>query len=164
MTQVTLKIPAEDGTKNIKHEIEKIKLFQFMTTITIVKDILKEVSEDETLKGLFFSDKDEVPTDLSPEQIEEHVKNLDKQFIEKAIGSFQTLAVSLPEKAVELLSCLSGVEEDVLKQQELFDVFEIFDAVVEVNDIDALIGRIKKSLGATVGKLKFLQKRKEATA
>lgn len=174
MTNVTLKLKKDEGgeqiLKKVNHEIEKIKLRQFTDTIRLVKDILFEIKDDAAFQDLFFKDTKEDQIDvngLTKEEaeklIEQRIKDLDKEFIQKAIEAFQTLAVSLPDKAIELLSVLSGIKKEDLEQQDLFDVFDIFDAVVAVNDIEALIERVKKSLGATVKGLKFLQFRKNAT-
>jgi hypothetical protein len=169
MTTVTLKFKSEEGTKKVQHEIERIKLYQFTDTIKIVKDILVEMNQDGSLKEFFetaFAENPEAVKDLKKldeKAVEEMAAELDNRFLVKAVESFQTLAATLPDKAFQLLATLSGIKKEDLEQQDLFDVLDIFDAVVEVNDIEALVNRLKKSLGATINGLKFLQKRREAT-
>ena len=168
MTNVTVKISEETANGEVtirKVEIERIKLFQFTSTIKIVKDILVALNEQGALKDLLettFSDPSKA-AGLDQAQVEEMMTQLDNKFMINAVEAFKELAVSLPDKFIELVAVLSGIDKDTLNKQDLFDVLDVFDAIVEVNDLDALFTRLKKSLGATVSKLKFLQVRKEAT-
>lgn len=175
MTQtvnLTLKVKNgnEENIVKTKHEIERMKLYQFTDTIRIVKDILVAMNENGALKELFETVFAEDPKKLEEigkldeAAVEKMVTEMDNKFMVKAVESFQVIATELPEKAVELLSALSGIKKSDLEQQDLFDILDIFDAVVEVNDIEQLMNRLKKSLGATINGLKFLQKRKQATA
>jgi DNA-binding response OmpR family regulator len=172
MTTVTLKVPqmvdGEKVIKKVQHDIEPIKLFQFTKTLAAVKDILNALNEDGTVAEFFettFAAQPELKDGKIDEKaIEEMTKQADNQFLVNAIKSFESLAVRVPDKAFELLAVLSGIEREVLDQQDILDVLDIYDAVLEANDIEGLITRLKKSLGATIGKMKFLQKRKQATA
>jgi signal transduction protein with GAF and PtsI domain len=181
MTQsvnLTLKVKNgdEESIVKTKHDIERIKLYQFTGTIKIVKEILVQMNEDDSLKEFFETAFAEDPKKmeemknsvkdgkLDEAALEKAVTELDNKFMVKAVESFQVIAETLPEKAAELLSVLSGIDKKDLEQQDIFVVLDIFDAIVEVNDIEALLERIKKSLGATMKGLKFLQMRKKATA
>ena len=159
-TQITLKIKDQEGnTTKQQHEIEEIDLMQFQETMKIIKDVFKEVQEDESLKGLFadwFAGTNE-------EGAEEMAQRLDETFIQNAINSFETLAIHMPEKAFKLLSVLSGVPFETLRTQKVNDVFDIYDAVVEENDLQRLFNRAKKSLAATKAKMTFLKIVKKAT-
>jgi hypothetical protein len=166
---ITLKVKETQGeetvVKKINHEIEEIDLWQFTKTLKCLKDILSTLQEDESVKEFFDSAFGENPSleGIDKENAEELIKKMDEEFLMKAVGSFEALAVRLPEKAFELLSILSGIKLEVLQKQKLVDVLDIFDAVVEVNDIEKTVTRLKKSLGSTMNKLKFLRKVKEAT-
>jgi hypothetical protein len=176
MTTVTLKFKEDNGgevtVKKVQKEIERIKLYQFTSTIKIVKDILVILNDQGGLKELLetaFSS--EMVNDMKLQEegidegkVEEMMKNLDNKFIVSAVEAFKELAVNVPDKFIELVSVLSEIKREDLDKQDLIDVFDIVDAVFEVNDIEALINRIKKSLGATVGKFKFLQMRRNVTA
>lgn len=171
MTNITLKVKeVKDGEvtiRKIQHEVERIKLYQFTSTIKIVKDILVELNEQGALKDLLetaFAADPKENKELDETKVEEMLTQLDNKFMIGAIEAFKELAVSIPDKFFELVSVLSGIEQKILNEQDLFDVLDIFDSIVEVNDLNALFTRLKKSLGATVNSLKFLQKRKEATA
>jgi LytS/YehU family sensor histidine kinase len=171
MTTITLKIKevndGETTVRKVQHEVERIKLYQFTATIRIVKDILVSLNEQGALKDLLettFAPDPKQNKELDQKKVEEMLTQLDNKFMINAIEAFKELAVTIPEKFVKLVSVLSGVEREVLERQDLFDVLDIFDAIIEVNDLDALFTRLKKSLGATVNGLKFLQKKREATA
>lgn len=153
-TTVTLKIKDENGnvTKQ-NHEIEDIDLSQFQQMMETINEIIGQLRKDDSLKSfvgeLFGGEYD-------PEKdAEDMVKEMDTQFILKAVNSFETLLIRLPEQAYKLLSILSGIELSVLKKQKLIDVLDIYDAILEENDIERLINRIKKSLALTGAKLKF---------
>ncbi|OKL36991.1 hypothetical protein [Domibacillus mangrovi] len=159
-TQVTLKIKGEDGqVTKVQHEVEEINLFQFEEVMKSVKDIFTEVQGDEALKTM-FSDLFDGTADAEDEEVKQRI---DERFIQNAIGSFETLAVHMPTKAFKLLSVLSGIELKTLQQQKVNDVFDIYDAVVEENDLQKLFNRAKKSLAATKVKLAFMKKVKQVT-
>ncbi|MED4234403.1 hypothetical protein [Priestia megaterium] len=150
-TVITLKIKDQEGNvKKENHEVEEIDVLQFKQLMKTVKEIMAKVNENEDLKVLFGSltngqglDDDEVGAVA------------DQDVITKAIASFDMLAVELPDQAFKLLSILSGVDLDVMEKQKLKDVMDIYDAVLEENDMDDLINRAKKSLALTQTKFKF---------
>ncbi|WP_160203508.1 hypothetical protein [Priestia megaterium] len=150
-TVITLKIKDQEGNvKKENHEVEEIDVLQFKQLMKTIKEIMAKVNENEDLKVLFGSltngqglDDDEVGAVV------------DQDVITKAIASFDMLAVELPDQAFKLLSILSGVELAVLEKQKLKDVMDIYDAVLEENDMDDLINRAKKSLALTQTKFKF---------
>jgi hypothetical protein len=80
---------------------------------------------------------------------------MDQDVITKAVNSFETLAVHLPEHAFKLLGIVSRIKTEVLETQEFERVFEIYDTVLEVNNIEELINRAKKSLSLTQTMFKF---------
>ncbi|QFG05693.1 tail assembly chaperone [Bacillus phage 035JT001] len=156
---VTLKIKTTEGdqkiTKTVSHEIEKITLAQFTGVFFHVKRILKTLQENgavaELLESVFGEEGDklslETAGDLTQEEIEAKLKAADNQFIVKMVESFETIAIQLPQEAIGLIATISGIEKDVLEQQELAKAFEVFEAVLEVNDIEELVATIKKVFG-----------------
>jgi predicted component of type VI protein secretion system len=162
-TTITLKIKDEQGNvTNQQHSIEDIDLGQFQELMSILKNIITELKNEDSLKE-FISDvfgNDFNPDEADPEQL---VKDMDMQFVTKAVNSFESLAVKMPEQAYKLLSILSGIELATIKKQKLLDALDIYDAIIEENDIERLVKRIKKSLGVTVAKVKFLNLVKKAT-
>lgn len=163
--EIKLKVKQEvDGeivTKTPTYEIEKLNFFKFMGVTKLVKDIITEVKKDENLAQLFNQ-----MFNMSEEETEEQAALMNKSVLSAAAESFQTLAVYLPEQALELLSALSGVEKDVLGNQEIDAILNVYDAVLEVNDIEELANRVKKSLALTKSafKLKALTEKVAAQA
>ncbi|WP_394548808.1 hypothetical protein [Priestia aryabhattai] len=152
--EIKLKVKKEvDGelvTKPTTYEIEKLNFFKFMGVTKLVKDIITEVKKDENLAQLFNQ-----MFNMSEEETEEQAALMNKSVLSAAAESFQTLAVYLPEQALELLSALSGVETDVLGNQEIDAILNVYDAVLEVNDIEELANRVKKSLALTKSAFKL---------
>lgn len=153
MTIVKLKIKEGDTVKTHNHEIESIDGFQLQRTLKVVKDVFVLVQKDPALENLF----------KALTEGGEEGESLDSRFISHAIGAFEVLMMNLPEQAYELLSATSGIPLDTLKSQKVFDIFDIYEAVIEENDIEALVARSKKSLAATKIKFNFLKKAKKAT-
>lgn len=155
---VNLKIKDEQGTvKTIAHEVEALNGFQFEDVMKVVNKIMKDMQQDSSLKGLFtsaFGDEDVRDIDIS---------KFNADLLANAVNSFETLFITMPGRAYELLAVLSGVDIQTLKSQKFEDALNIYDAVLEENDIERLINRIKKSLALTQGKMKFLQLAKRAT-
>lgn len=152
-TQVTLKVKDNEGNIQKKqHEIEDIDLLQFEQMMKVINDIFQQLQNDESLKQLF--------TDLFKEG---EAQELDQRFIQSLVNSFEVLAVKMPEEAFRLLSILSGVELSILRQQKLLDVMDIYDAVIDENDIERLWKRAKKSLAATKVKMNFMKITRQAT-
>lgn len=162
-TTVTLKIKDDQGniTKQ-QHEIDDINLIQFEQMMKVVKEIFQELQKDDSLVGLLndLFGGGMKPGENEPEELE---MKMDMEFVQKAIGSFETLAVKMPAQAFKLLSVLSGIDIEILRKQKVLDVMDIFDAVVEENDLERLINRVKKSLVGTVAKVKLLQLARKVT-
>lgn len=151
-TVITLKIKDQEGNvKKENHEVEEIDVLQFKQLMKTVKEIMALVNENEDLKVLFGS----LNNGQGLDDDDEAGAVADQDVITKAIGSFDVLAVELPDQAFKLLSILSGVDHDVMEKQKLKDVMDIYDAVLEENDMEDLVKRAKKSLALTQTKFKF---------
>lgn len=157
---VNLKIKGEDGTtKTQPHEVEALNGFQFEDMMKVVNKIMKDMQQDTSLKGLVtsvFGEEDEDVRDVD-------ISKINAEILTNAVNSFETLFITMPGRAYELLSVLSGVDIQTLKSQKFEDALNIYDAVIEENDVERLINRVKKSLALTQGKMKFLQLVKRAT-
>lgn len=152
MTTVNLNVKTDDGVEQIKHKIEAIGLIQLEKSMRVVKEIFDVLKNDEQL------------LDVVNDLFEEAENMTDEQLVQGLVGSFETLTVRLPEKAVELLSILSDIDIDTLRAQKVMDVFDIFEAVIEENDVEKLIKRAKKSLSVAKTAFKFLKKETKETA
>ncbi|MFD2924167.1 hypothetical protein [Halobacillus naozhouensis] len=165
-TTVTLKVKGEAGDiQKQQNEIEAINLLQFEQTMKVIKDVFVQVQEDEGLKQLFANIfKEEQKPEGEEKDEESQEDDEDAQFIMNLIDSFDTIAVHLPAKAVHLLSVLSDIEINTLQKQKMLDVMDIYDAVIEENDLERLWKRAKKSLATTKAKMAFVNLRKKATS
>lgn len=175
---VSINIPEIQGDSKVirqeNYEITPIKLNQFTALLKHVKDLLVYLKEEGSLMDLFSelltTDEakkwlsSENPEEVTTEQVTNLMADSDKNFIITLVQSFEGLVMNVPDLAVNILVSLSGIPREKLEQQELEKVFEVLDAVVEVNDLEKLFDRLKKSLGATARKYKFLTKARQATA
>lgn len=141
--KVNLKVKKDDNTvETIQHEVEELNIFQVTRAIKVIKDVIEVVQKDDGLQSLIveiFEDaQGEEEADQSGQKIAQHLA-----------GAMDVLLVEVPDKAIELLSVLSNIEHDIFVQQKAEDLFDIYDAVIQVNDIEKLINRAKKSLALT---------------
>ncbi|UAK17554.1 hypothetical protein [Sporolactobacillus terrae] len=146
-TIIQLKIKDETGNiKTENHEIEEIRLDQYIGMMKVVNDILKELKGNEGLIDLlnYVGAGDDIPG-----------KNLDQDFVIGIINSFDVLAVRMPEKAINLLSVVSGINSEALNKQTMTTIMDVYDAVITENDIEKLMNRAKKSLALTKSKIKL---------
>lgn len=147
-TIIQMKIKDESG--NIKaenHEIEEIRLDQYIGMMKVINDILKELKGNEGLIDLlnYIGAGD----DTAP------AKEMDQAFVVNIINSFDVLAVRMPEKAINLLSVVSGIKSEALNKQTMTTIMDVYDAIISENDIEKLINRAKKSLALTKSKIKL---------
>lgn len=149
---ITLRVEDEEtkAVKQEQREIDSITGFQFQGIMKVVNELTKEMQNDESLKGLF----DTIFGNQNVQDME--IGDISNEIIKNAIGSFETLAVTMPEKAYQLLSAVSGIEYNLLMSQKVENIFDIYDAVIELNDVEKLVARIKKSLALTKTKTAFL--------
>jgi len=140
------KVVVEDVTFIIK----KAKFIQLTKLMSTVTDIVKEVKTNEDLKGLFGAFNQEVDR-----EDEEAIRKAEMDIISKGVEAFPTLAIKLPEQALEILSTLSRIDKEVLQEQELEGILEVYDAVLEENNIEEIIERAKKSLALTKSAFKL---------
>lgn len=147
--KINLKVKEGNKVETIQHEVEEIGLFQLTGAIKVIKDVLKLAQNDPNLQSLIEEIFEEV-------EGENALDNLDNRFMQKLIGAMDVLLEEVPDKAFELLAILSDVDHDVFMQQKAVEVFDIYDAIITVNDVDKLIGRAKKSLALTKAQVKVM--------
>ncbi len=160
VVKLTIKNKVEGKTtiEQEEYEIEKMSFFKFGDITKLVTEIIKVVKDDKRLTDVFsklfvaqqIGEEDEKMTD-------EEKAARDQEFFGKLVHCFETLAVNLPDKALDLLSLLSGIDRNLLGKQDFFTFMDVYDAVLEENDIPKLIERVKKSLGLTKNVLKLKQ-------
>jgi len=155
MTKVLLKTKKEGVTETIPFEIEKLGLLNFAKAMKALNEIVDVLAKNPALAELFED------IFLSEGDSDE---GSDRKFLNALVQSAETLLVHLPDQAINLLAVFSGIKREVLEQQAVEDIFDVYDAILEVNDIERLSERAKKSLAATKTKMAFLRKAREATA
>lgn len=151
--KINLKIKNGNSTETIQHEVEPINLFQFKNAMKILKDIVDELRREDLLQPLLdgIDGSEAAPGEEN------------QAMIAYLAGAFEMLMIEIPDHALHLLATLSGIDYETLMAQKLEDAFEIYDAVLEVNDIEKLVERGKKSLAVTKSRTAFLQKVTAAT-
>ncbi|WP_339233805.1 hypothetical protein [Oceanobacillus sp. FSL W7-1281] len=152
--KVNLKIKEGNTVQTEQHEVEQLNLIQFQRSLKTIKEIVDLAQNDESLRDLMqeISSDANQDTEITPEFL-----------ISRLSGAFEIVLINIPDKAFELLATLSGVEKETLMAQPAEDAFDIYDAVIQVNDIERLWNRAKKSFSATKSAMKFMKKVKKAT-
>src|SRR5699024_5287443 len=149
--KVNLKVKEDNTVQTIQHEVEELSIRQVTNSIKTVKGIIDIIQEDQHLQVLL------VEMFESQQDDEERSDDDFGQVVMKnAVGAMDVLLMEIPDKALELLAILSGIEHDTLLEQKAEDVFDIYDAVIQVNDIEKLIKRAKKSLALTKAQTKVM--------
>lgn len=95
--------------------------------------------------------------------IEDLIRNEDFNIFD-VLDALGFLIEKVPERTIELTSVASGIDSAYLEHQDMDTFFEIIEAVVEVNDIEKIVKRVK-SLMDKVGKaLNFNKTAKQTTS
>ena len=139
--KINLKVTENNVTETVQKEIEEINLLQLTNTIKIVAKVMKLAEEDENVKALI--------DEIAESQGEEAEEEAGQRVMQKVVQAFDVLLINLPEYAFQILSSVSGIDYELLMQQKIDDVFAVYDAILEVNDIPKLVDRGKKSLALT---------------
>ena len=165
MTQVTLK--TIEGNKEVSEtfEIKPMNVFQVMRLSKEINNLLSDIKGNEHLKNAlnnYFETSaankeknNEVikqaqaeGRDVLAEQIystRDTISQVGGDFINDVLGSLEILLSDAPETLTELIATASNIDSNVVKSQDLYVFLDIFDAVVEVNDVNKLVERLKKS-------------------
>lgn len=157
MTKTILLTKKEGNTSDdIQQKVESINIFQFLKTLNIVRDIIKIAQDDESIRevidSLMTAGDIKATEGMTEEQIEEAS---DAAFMGAALKGFEAVLANLPEKAFELISVTSGIDQKLLGQQKIMTLFAVYDAIIEVNDVREIVERAKKSLDVTSQKMNF---------
>lgn len=161
--QVKETINGEAVLKTVSYEVDEMTFMQFTRLMDVIKEAFKELQGDEGMNSFMeslFGGGFKIDENTTPQEV---IQQADQDFIVKLMGGFEFLAGKLPDRALQLVSVLSDIPVEVLNKQKFVKVFDVYDAVIEVNDIEAIVNRAKKSLAGTVAKVKFMQLVKKAT-
>jgi hypothetical protein len=120
--------------------IGKMKVKQLKKALKKIQEIINLVQDGEGTSELieyFMSmDKGAGAVDTALE---------DKMFIENVLGSFNILFNKVPDELTELIAIVSGVDEDIIDEQDYDTLFDIVQAIIEENDFKAMIDRAKNT-------------------
>lgn len=145
--KINLKIKDGNTTQTEQYEIEEINIIQMTQAIKVIKEIFDVARKDEHLLAVLEEIFEETQREDGEEKSAEEF--FTQKFAGNLLGALDVLLMEVPEKVFELMSVLSGVEYDVFVQQKPDEVFDIYDAILEVNDIEKLVKRAKKSFRLT---------------
>lgn len=163
MSKKNVVIQLERELKNGDIEMEKVvvkrmKTRQLNQTMKVVTAILEIIADSPDLQEMIFDmfkggrdfNREIYKVEgLSNEEIEEErrkfIDQKNDQFVGAILSAFPLILGRLPDLTVELLSAVSKIDLDTLLDQEPVLLFDVFDAIVEVNDLKELINRGKQS-------------------
>jgi hypothetical protein len=89
----------------------------------------------------------DLTTDDAKAQALESLK--DERFMTGLASAFDKLIETLPDRAFNLLSILSGIDAETLEKTYFDELFDVYDAIMEENDIKKIVDRVKQSFFAT---------------
>lgn len=153
MAKIKLTIKTGDTKESVQYEIDSVTTLQMMKLKNEISAILKELKANgeltNVLEGLFNAE--EVPTDLNKDDAQAMAleKLQDQRFITGMAGAFDKLLETVPDRAFNILSILSGIDKDTLEKVPFIELMDIYDAIMEENDIVKIVERVKKSFFGT---------------
>jgi hypothetical protein len=158
MAKVSLTIKTGNVKESQVFEIDRITTFQALKLKTEIGTIMKELKDNgeltNVIEGLTNGQLDitalkptvEGEVDVTVEEIE---SLKDQRFINGLAGAFDKLLDTLPERAMNILSIMSGIDRETLEKTYLDELFDVYDAIMQENDIMRIAERIKKSFFGT---------------
>lgn len=184
MVQVTLKTYENNKEVSETVNIRPMNVFQIRSVSKEINALLKDIKANESLQSAlnnYFDTAEENKKrnnetirkaqeegrDVLQEQIYTTRNTLEQvggQFITDVMGSLEILLEDAPEMLTRVLAVASNVEHNLLNEQDPYTFLDIFDAVVEVNDLEKLVERLKKSSASLKAVANALFPKKEAEA
>lgn len=124
--------------------IGKMKVKQLKKAMKKIQEIINLVKEEESTSELisYFMDMDK---DGTKEEIDLAESLEDKIFLENMLGAFQILFNKIPDEITELIAIISGIDEELIEEQDYDVLFDIVGAIIEENDIKSMIDRAKST-------------------
>lgn len=149
--KVNLKIKDGNTVETVQHEVEEVNIMQITKAMKVISNILSTVQENEQLQSVFSEIFNQ-----AQENMDDSAEEFGMKLLQNAVGAMDVLLIEVPEKAFELLAILADIEVETLMKQKPDEVFDIYDAIIQVNDIEKLIKRAKKSLALTKAQEKVM--------
>lgn len=154
MAKIKLTIKNGDNKESVQFEIDRVTTLQMIKLKNEISSIAKELKGNgdlaEFMEILF---DDDIPTDLDDDdaKVQALEKLEDQRFMAGLAGAFDKLIDVLPDRAFNILSIISGIEKDILEKVYFDELFDVYDAIMEENDIEKIVNRVKQSFFATKG-------------
>lgn len=142
-------------------KIRPMRAFQFISLSKLISQTIKELDASDNLTSVIaeFVGANSKATDR-----EDLLRLAGEKFYKNAGQSIALLLDILPDKAMTIISTLAQIDLVQLSLQETDVLFDVIDAVVEVNDFQKVLDRVKKSMKLFTSKVTFNQVANQATA
>jgi hypothetical protein len=158
MKRVTLTIKKEENGQVVRVEeqftIDKMSFGAMMSLVKEINGVMQDVKGNNDLKNLVedaFKDMGgqdgqslETIDDLN---VMESLQ--DERFVNGLAGAFDYIIENLPDRAQKIISIASDIPVGTLQKAYAEEVLDVYDAIVEMNNIVSLWGRVKKSFLST---------------
>lgn len=151
MAKVKLTIKNGDVKESMQFEIDRVTTGQMIKLKNEVSGIMKELKGNGELGGfieMLFSGE-AMPENAEDAKVQALESMKDQRFVNGLAGAFDKLMDTMPDRAFNLLSILSGIDTDTLQKTYFDELFDVYDAIMEENDIEKLVNRVKKSFFGT---------------
>lgn len=166
MTKVNIQLFDQDKQGNLHEtdqskavEIKAIRPGQLGAIAKVVNAIQKDLQDNKEFQDTVIKLFGQYTEGFD---IEDLIRSEDFNIFD-VLSAFGFLVEKVPERTIELTSVASGIDSAYLEVQDMDTFFEVIEAVVEVNDIEKIIKRVK-SLMDKVGKAVNFNKGTKQTA
>lgn len=144
-----------DSSRSV--EINAIRPAQFGALTKVINATVKDLQKNEDFKQTvqkLFGEYQE-GFDL------EDLFRSDEFNVFSIMDAVGFLLEEVPDRLTEIVSIMSGINRFVVEHQDMDTYFDLIEAVIEVNDIERIVERVKK-LSTQMGKaFSFLQAKEE---
>lgn len=161
MSKITLTVKNGTSKESVQFEIDRITTMQMIKLKNEVGAIMKELKANGELTNVLgdLLGGESAPSDGQDAQTIALEQMKDERFVNGIAGAFDKLLETVPERAFNILAITSGIDREILESTYFEELFDVYDAVMEENDIMKIVDRVKKSFfgtkekwGAMIGK------------
>lgn len=144
-----------DSSRSV--EINAIRPAQFGALTKVINQTIKDLKQNEefqtTVQKLFGEYQESF-------DLEDLFRSEDFNIF-SVMDAVGFLLEEVPDRLTEIVSIMSGINRFVVEHQDMDTYFDLIEAVLEVNDIERIVERVKK-ISTQMGKaFSFLQAKEE---
>lgn len=144
-----------DSSRSV--EINAIRPAQFGALTKVINQTIKDLKQNEefqtTVQKLFGEYQEGF-------DLEDLFRSEDFNIF-SVMDAVGFLLEEVPDRLTEIVSIMSGINRFVVEHQDMETYFDLIEAVLEVNDIERIVERVKK-ISTQMGKaFNFLQAKEE---